>query len=202
VKIELIVLKMGYPDGKIDIPSGAGREGGVKYADYAIGRLLADARKHPWFKDTIFVIVADHCAGSARKIALPIKNYEIPLFIYAPALITPRKIDRMLSQIDIAPTVLGLLNFSYETRFIGKDILNADDRQGRAFISTYQKLGFIEGDNLLVLGPKKEAGFYRFSRQDGKTTEIKPQEDIMLDGLAYYQGVNYIYKNRLNRLEN
>ncbi|MDD2852105.1 MAG: sulfatase-like hydrolase/transferase, partial [Desulfuromonadaceae bacterium] len=69
-----------YPEGKIDIPSHTGRNGGVKYADYAIGRLLTEARKKPWFNDTIFVIVADHCAGSAAKLALPIKNYEIPLF--------------------------------------------------------------------------------------------------------------------------
>lgn len=190
-----------YPDGKIDIPSKAGRDGGVKYADYAIGRLLSEARKQPWFKDTVFVIVADHCAGSARKMALPVKNYEIPLFIYAPALIKPQRIDRMMSQIDIAPTVLGLLNFSYTTKFMGKDILNMEGGQERAFISTYQKLGFIEGDKLLVLGPKKEAGYFSFSRQDGKTTEIKPQDGLLLDALAYYQGTNYIYKNRLNRLQ-
>ena len=63
-----------YPDGKIDIPSHTGRNGGVKYSDYAIGRLMAEAKKKPWFHDTIFVIVADHCAGSARKLALPAKN--------------------------------------------------------------------------------------------------------------------------------
>jgi phosphoglycerol transferase MdoB-like AlkP superfamily enzyme len=190
-----------YPDGKIDIPSKSGRDGGVKYADYAIGRLIEEAKKQPWFRDTIFVIVADHCAGSARKIALPIKNYEIPLFIYAPFLIEPQKIDRMMSQIDIAPTVLGLLNFSYTTKFLGRDILNEGSGPERAFISTYQKLGFIEGDRLLVLGPKKEAGFYSFNRQDGKTKEIKAQDDLLMDGLGYYQGASYIYKNRLNRLE-
>ncbi|MBT0653276.1 LTA synthase family protein [Geomobilimonas luticola] len=191
-----------YPDGKIDIPSKTGRDGGVKYADYAIGRLLTEARKHPWFNDTVFVIVADHCAGSARKIALPVKNYEIPLFIYAPGRIKPQKIDRMLSQIDIAPTVLGLLNFSYTTRFAGKNIMNMADGEERAFISTYQKLGFIKGDKLLVLGPQKETGFYSFSRQDGATTQIPPQEGLLLDGLGYYQGMNYVYKNRLNRLNN
>lgn len=191
-----------YPDGKIDIPSKAGRDGGVKYADYAIGRLLAEARKHPWFDDTVFVIVADHCAGSARKIALPVKNYEIPLFIYAPGLVKPQKIDKMLSQIDIAPTVLGLLNFSYTTRFAGKNIMNMADGEERAFISTYQKLGFIKGDKLLVLGPQKETGFYSFSRQDGATTQTPPQEGLLLDGLGYYQGMNYVYKNRLNRLNN
>src|SRR6266702_178146 len=191
-----------YPDAKIDIPSHTGRDGGVKYADYAIGRLLAEAKKKPWFNDTIFVIVADHCAGSAAKLALPIKNYEIPLFIYAPAIIKPQVIDRMMSQIDVAPTLLGLLNFSYTSSFIGKDILTGDAWSERAFISTYQKLGFIHDDKLLVLGPKKEADYFSFVRKDGATTVLKPQEDLLMDALAYIQGTNYIYKNRLNRLGN
>jgi phosphoglycerol transferase MdoB-like AlkP superfamily enzyme len=189
-----------YPDGKIDIPSHTGRSGGVKYSDYAIGRFLAESKKKPWFADTIFIIVADHCAGSAAKLALPIKNYEVPLFIYAPAHIKPQVVDRMMSQIDVAPTVLGLLNVSYTSAFIGKDILTADPWTERAFISTYQKLGYIQGDKLLVLGPKKEADYFSFERKDGTTTIVKPQEDLLLDGLAYIQGTNYIYKNRLNRL--
>lgn len=190
-----------YPEGKIDIPSKTGRDGGVKYADYAVGRLLAEAKKKPWFNDTIFVIVADHCAGSAAKLALPVKKYEIPLFIYAPALIKPRVVDRMMSQIDVAPTVLGLLNLKYTSAFIGKDILTTDAWSERAFISTYQKLGYIQDDKLLVLGPMKEVDYFSFNRKDGATTVLKPQEDLLMDALEYIQGTNYIYKNKLNRLK-
>lgn len=190
-----------YPDGKIDIPSKTGRDGGVKYSDYAIGRLLTEAKKKPWFNNTIFVIVADHCAGSAAKLALPVKKYEIPLFIYAPSTIKPQVVDKMMSQIDVAPTLLGLLNFSYTSAFIGKDIMATDVWEQRAFISTYQKMGYIHDDKLLVLGPKKAADYFSFVRKDGVTTVLKPQEELLMDGLAYIQGTNYIYKNRLNRLK-
>ena len=54
-----------YPAGKIDIAAGTGRGGGVKYADYAVGQFIEQAQKRPWFKDTVFVFVADHCAASA-----------------------------------------------------------------------------------------------------------------------------------------
>ena len=57
-----------YPEGRIDIPSGSGRPGAVKYADYAVGKLIEDARKKPWFNDTLFVFAADHTAGAAGKI--------------------------------------------------------------------------------------------------------------------------------------
>ena len=75
-----------YPEGKIDIPSHTNRDGGVKYADYALGEFFKEAQKRPWFDNTIFVIIADHCAGSAGRSSLPVHRYHIPLFIYAPRL--------------------------------------------------------------------------------------------------------------------
>ena len=188
-----------YPAGKIDIPSHTGRNGAVKYSDYAIGQLLAKARQEPWFKDTIFIIVADHCAGSARTVALPVKHYEIPLLVYAPGLIKPQRIDRMMSQIDIAPTILGLLHTNYTSKFFGTDILTNPTAPERAFIATYQRLGYIEGDRLLVLGPQKKADYYRVTRDSGKTADLPPDDELLGNGLAYYQGSAHVYQNRLNR---
>lgn len=190
-----------YPEGKIDIPPGAGRGGGVKYADYAIGRLIENAKRQPWFDDTVFVIVADHCAASAGKTELPVKRYEIPMLIYAPSHVKSERVDKMASQIDVAPTVLGLLNMSYRTKFFGKDILKMNASQERAFISTYQKLGFIKDDTLLVMGPQKYIVCYAFDRKDGTTRIAKPRESLVSDALSYYQGGSYVYKNGLNRIE-
>jgi len=190
-----------YPEGRIDIPPKTGREGGVKYADYAIGKFIEEARKEPWFGDTVFVFVADHCASSAGKTELPVKKYEIPLLVYSPNHVKPGTVDRLMAQIDVAPTILGLLDMSYTTDFLGRDILKADqDQPERAFISTYQKLGYIEGDRLLVLGPQKETTLSRFDRQTGTTAPLPMDERLLQDALAWYQGANYIYKNRLNRL--
>uniref|UniRef100_A0A831UCB2 Alkaline phosphatase family protein n=1 Tax=Geobacter metallireducens TaxID=28232 RepID=A0A831UCB2_GEOME len=190
-----------YPEGRIDIPPKTGRSGGVKYADHALGKFIEAARKEPWFKDTVFVIVADHCASSAGKTELPVKKYEIPLLVYSPRHVKPGTVDRMMAQIDVAPTVLGLLNMSYTTDFLGRDILKAgQDQPERAFISTYQKLGYIEGDRLLILGPRREATLARFDRQTGAATPLPMDEGLLETALAWYQGANYIYKNRLNRL--
>ncbi len=188
-----------YPEGKIDIPSGTGRGGGVKYADYAIGRFIDEVKRQPWFKDTVIVIVADHCAASGGKVDLPVKRYEIPLLVYAPANVRPGKVDRMMSQIDIAPTVLGLLNMSYRSQFFGRDVLKSGSAPERAFISTYQKLGYLTGDRLLVMGPKRRLDSYVVTRADGSASEIKPREEDVADMLSYFQGASSIYKNRLNR---
>ena len=188
-----------YPDGRVDIPSHTGRDGAVKYTDYAIGKFIDDAKKEPWFKDTVFVIVADHCANSAGKVKLPVKKYEIPLLIYSPAHIVPQKIDKLASQIDIAPTVLGLLNFSYTTNFFGKDILKMQPEQERAFISTYQKLGYLKKDKLVILDVKKEKGSYQFNRNSGESRKIPPDPKMLEEAISYYQGTNYLYKHHLNR---
>jgi phosphoglycerol transferase MdoB-like AlkP superfamily enzyme len=189
-----------YPEGKIDIPSKTGRSGGVKYADYAIGRLIAEASKQPWFKDTIFVIVADHCGSSAGKMDLPAKKYEIPLLVYSPGHIKPARVGGLMSQIDVAPTILGLMNMSYDTDFLGHDALKDSGHQPRAFISTYQKLGYLTNDRLLVLGPQKYAAQYKIDRASGEVQALPLDQQMLGDMLAYYQGGDYVYQNRLNRI--
>jgi phosphoglycerol transferase MdoB-like AlkP superfamily enzyme len=189
-----------YPEGRIDIPGKTGRSGGVKYADYAIGRFIAEASRQPWYKDTIFVFIADHCAGSAGKSDIPVKNYEIPLLVYSPRHIQPGHVERLMSQIDVAPTVLGLMNLSYDTDFMGRDMLKDSGATPRAFISTYQKLGYLTEDQLIVLGPRKYVAQYQTDRRSG-TPQARPlDEQLLLEMLAYYQGGNYLYKNRLNRI--
>jgi len=190
-----------YPAGKVYVPSGSGREGGVMYADYAVGRLMTEARKREWFRNTVFVIVADHCASSARKYALPVRDYRIPLIVHAPSHVAPGRVESVASQIDVAPTVLGLLNFSYTSRFIGRDILDEDAGPRRAFISTYEKLGYLENGRLLVLSPKKGVACYSFDIRSGATREIPRQKDLLRDALGFYQGTSYLYKNRLDRFE-
>ena len=185
-----------YPEGRIDIPSHSGRNGAVKYTDYAIGKFIENAKKEPWFRDTIFVIVADHCANSAGKTALPVKKYEIPLLVYSPAHIQPARVDRLASQIDIAPTVLDLLDFSYEDCFFGKDILEITPEQGRAFIGTYQKLGYIKNDRLVILTPGKKVELYYFERLTGKMAKIAPEAGMEEEAISYYQGSSYLMKQK------
>ena len=177
-----------YPDGRIDIPSHTGREGGVKYTDYAIAQFLANARKQPWFDSTIFVIVADHTAGGAGKVELDPDKYHIPLLIYAPGIVKPGKVDRLASQIDIAPTLLGLMGMQYESRFYGRDILN-NKGEGRAFISNYQQLGYMTDDRLVVLKPVKQKAF--FKRDGAKLSATEDEPDLLNEALGYYQSATY-----------
>ncbi|GAB0058548.1 Phosphoglycerol transferase I [Candidatus Magnetaquicoccaceae bacterium FCR-1] len=191
-----------YPAGRIDIPSPGGRQGGVKYTDWAIGEFIAQARKRPWFDDTLFIITADHCAGSAGKTELPVHRYHIPLMIHAPRHVPVRMESALMSQIDITPTILGLLNFSYTSRFFGQDIFQTPPEARRAFIGTYQKLGFIMGDRLTVLSPQHQSSFYRFERRVGDERQVlQKEEDVegLRDAIAFYQTANIMRKKGLDK---
>ncbi|MCC8371325.1 MAG: sulfatase-like hydrolase/transferase [Rickettsia endosymbiont of Pseudomimeciton antennatum] len=172
-----------FTEGRIDLPSGSGRNAAVKYTDYAIGKFLELAKTHPWFENTIFVITADHCASSAGKTDLPINKYHIPLLIYAPNILKPQIVDNLASQIDIVPTILGLLNFSYNSKFFGQDILNMPTN--RAFISTYQLLGFMKDNHLIILRPQEQAKTYKLVGED--KIEIENIPSLVEEAISFYQ---------------
>lgn len=180
-----------YPEGCIDIPNNSkSREGGVKYADYALGKFMAEAAKKPWFDNTVFVIIADHCASSAGKTKLPPNNYHIPALIYSPKLLTPQTIDYVTAQIDIMPTVLSLLGIENEVSIYGQNVLS-DNYTPHAFLATYQDLGYLEGDTLTVLSPGKNVEQFKISYSangDEQLHKIDSHSDRLINkSVAAYQ---------------
>lgn len=188
-----------YPEGKIDIPSHSGRSGGVKYADFAIGKFIEDAKKKAWFKDTIFVIIADHNGGSAGKRSLPLHRYRIPLILYAPHIITPKRITTLASQIDTMPTLFDLLGFEYQAHFYGNSILSPAFRP-RAFIGNYQKLGYFDGESLTFLTPDKRSHKEKVAKLGLRDVSyvnapISQEEEERV--ITYYQSASFFYKHSL-----
>jgi phosphoglycerol transferase MdoB-like AlkP superfamily enzyme len=186
-----------YPDGRVDIPSGDGREGAVKYTDYAIGQFLAQARDKPWFKQTVFIFVADHTAGSAGKEDLPVANYHIPLFIYAPAHIQPREFSDVASQIDLAPTLLGLLNMDYVSTFFGRNVLRNDRAPGRALLGNYQHLGLFDGSSLAILSPRKSMRRHDDALGLSHEVVVDATDTLQRRNIAYYQGASHAFQKHL-----
>ena len=183
-----------YPEGRIDIPSGYGRQGGVKYADFAIGRFLEEARHKPWFEKTVFVFVADHTSGSAGRQDLPVAEYHIPLLVYAPRILAPREVSTVASQIDLPPTILGLLNMDYASTFFGRNVLR-DDAPGRALIGNYQHLGLFDGRDLTILSPRR--GMRRHEDALGLSDETADTlaDPMIRRDIAYYQGASRAFRS-------
>ena len=188
-----------YPEGRIDIPPGSSWKGAIKYTDWALGDLFRKVKEKPWFRDTLFVILADHYAGSAGMVDLPLREYQIPLLIYSPEHVAAARIDRLASQIDVAPTLLALLNMDYRSAFFGRDILTTPPSQERALIGNYQRLGLYANDELSILKPKRGMARQLDPRQRRPTVvELQQPDAAMERDIAYYQGAAYILKHRLN----
>ena len=187
-----------YPEGRIEYDGNPmSRRAAVKYTDWAIGQFLAQAAGKPWFNETVFVIMADHCASSAGKTSLPLECYHIPALIYAPGFIAPQYIDKVCSQIDVMPTLMSLLHFSYDAPFYGRDVL-AENFKERAFMATYQDLGYYADGVLTVLSPVRRIQQFSVTQHDGWIYEEEPleqmQEGVLAEAQAFYQTANLAYK--------
>jgi hypothetical protein len=184
-----------YPENKIDIPSGTGRSGAVKYTDFAINEFLKEAKTKPWYDNTVFIIMADHCASSAGKWDLDVNNFHIPALIFNTSAITPQKVDKLCSQIDVFPTLFELLHWDYNSNLFGKDILKMTLVDERAFIGNYRKLGLLKDDKLMILSDQKKADFYQWNEEDNSLSILPMDTTFLRETTSYYQVADYLYKN-------
>lgn len=188
-----------FPAGRIDLTPADRRAGAVKYADWAIGDLIEKASKKPWFAETLFVIVSDHCASSAGKQDIDVTKYRIPGMIYNPGLVGTKKITNLASQIDVMPTTFGLMNWSYTTLGYGHDYLapSAASLPQRSFVSNYQKIAMITPETMTILKPNKMHSSYNLYLENG---EISPMNEdspsrlpLLHETTAYYQTASWLF---------
>jgi len=188
-----------YPKGKIpEDPERRKREYAVKYSDYALGQFFRASKKETFWTNTVFVVVADHGARVYGKQSIPIHSYEIPLLITGPALIKePGKVGQLGCSLDVAPTILGLLNRPYETTFFGRDLLKMKPEDGRVFLNHNRDIGMLANDRLVVLGLMKTDEFYA---GDPKRVDmgLLPQptdadRELEADAIAIYQVADDLY---------
>ncbi|MDH4467443.1 MAG: LTA synthase family protein [Bacteriovoracaceae bacterium] len=119
----------------------------IRFQDHAIARFIALASKEKYFEKTLFVIFGDHGLPSQHSDHLPqsfistrLVNHHVPLLFYGPGWLAPKQVDDVLcSQVDIFPTVMGILGRSYETRTFGRNLLDPrlDESSNQAFLFSF-----------------------------------------------------------------
>lgn len=184
-----------YPENKIDIPSGNGRHGAIKYTDFAIKQFINKAKNKPWFKNTVFVIMSDHCASSAGRWELDVQNYQIPALIFNIPDAKFEKVNKLCSQIDLFPTLFSKLGWEYESNLFGVDILKMKPKNERAFIGNYRKLGLLKENKVMILGDQNKANFYTWNRKDNSLTSTPINQDFLENTISFYQVADYLYSN-------
>jgi len=178
-----------FPSGIPGVPAeGGGRKAGVRYADYALGRLFEMAPQHAWFDSTLFIIVADHDARVYGRAQVPVSRYRIPLLVFAPGRVAPGTVEAPTSQMDIAPTVLGLLGLSYTAPFYGEDVLGARAGQSHPILLNHNHdVAMLLGDRLVVLGLNRRAATYRYDAAPDRLETLPEDRELTDMATSYYQ---------------
>ena len=123
----------------------------VEYADWCIGDFLRKAAKEPWFKNTIFVILADHGKMVGQSDAeLPVSYNHIPLLIFGKG-VKPMKYDGLGMQVDVMPTLLGLMGVNYSYEGFGVDLLK--HRRDMVFYSADNQIVARDSTHCFVYNP-------------------------------------------------
>lgn len=196
-----------YPEKKINIVNTKSRNGGVKYTDFALQQFFKMAKKQSWYKNTVFVLVADHCASRSGKTELPLDKYRIPAMIFSDGFVEPHQFNGLMSQIDVMPTLFGLLNFTYQSKFYGQDVFDKKYKP-RALIATYQNLGLIKDNVLTIISPKQQVK--QMSLTSITNPKLAPQfqinyeqkemkkcrEDLINETITYYETASDMLKNK------
>ncbi|TFH71711.1 LTA synthase family protein [Gammaproteobacteria bacterium LSUCC0112] len=147
-----------YPDDRIkhvDEPA-ATVNNAVKYADFALGQFIEHAKQQPYWENTLVLIVADHDSRVFGNELVPISKFHIPALIIG-ADMTPKHINSVASQIDLAPTLLSLMGISAQTPMTGRDFTHDDHSPGRAVMQYDQNFALLEGNQVTILRPEQQA---------------------------------------------
>lgn len=129
----------------------------VEYADWSIKQFMTEAGKQPWFDNTIFVLLGDHgkLVGSPES-EIPQSYNHIPLMIYGKG-IQPEIKDQFGGQIDVAPTLLGLLNISYIQNNFGIDLLK--EQRPCMFYTADNLIAVRDTTHLYIYSPDNQQEF-------------------------------------------
>lgn len=147
-----------YPEGKLEIHKC------IRYTDHALQKFFESASKQPWFNNTIFVLTADHTNQKCHKEYETDANlYSVPIIFYAPGLnLKGYDTQKIAEQIDIMPTVLGLLGYKKPYFAFGNNLLTTDAQHTFAVNYNNGIYQYLKGDYMMQFDGKKVIAMYKF----------------------------------------
>ena len=191
------------PPGRVNWPAEKSRRrGAVLYADWAVGHYLNLARRQGLLEHTVVLIVGDHGARVYGAEEIPVTSYRIPAVFFTPDInYRGAVIDRLSSQVDLAPTLLSLAGVTFDAPFFGQDLLGLPDEGGRACVNHNRSIGMLTDQMLVVLGLNRSRAFYTrpsrnsdaFSKVSGERPDL---QELAADTAAAFQTAYKVYQER------
>jgi len=192
-----------YPTEKIELIDGVpvnSVKNAVKYADYAIGRLIELAKKEEYYKDTIFIVVADHNTKVFGKDIVPVDMFHIPALILGGG-IKPKIYDKIATQPDVLATALDLLGLDLDYPIMGHSIFS-DKKQNISLMQFHTSYALRVDDKVVVIRPDKEPLTFLYKNPDSyldKRNHLTPaahDKELEKDALAFVLTLDYLYEKK------
>ncbi len=177
----------------------------VGYSDNALRLFFEKASKQAWFKNTVFVLTADHTSESIDpQYTCDIGRYKVPIVIYAPSIPELSGVDkeRLISQADIMPTILGILGYDKPYVAFGQDVLNTkpEDTYAVNYMGENGYYQFLQGDWMIQFDGEKVAHAYRFKEDSLLTKDLKNQYPKEYENRLKSLVQQYMYRMNHNQL--
>ena len=139
----------------------------VEYADWSIGQFMESCRKKPWFNNTLFVFIADHGLSLGHTYDMPLSFHETPLIFYSPKKLKEAKtFNQLAGQIDVTPTLLGMLNIHYVNNTCGIDLMK--EERPYMYFCADDRIGCMDDRHYLILRRNGKETLYEYENLDTK----------------------------------
>ena len=192
-----------FPDGRIQLyeqPKNTVHNA-MKYADFSIGKFFELAKKEAYFKNTIFVVIADHNTRTYGKNLVPVNKFHIPALIIAPNVEKGSTYDNLASQMDIPSTVLALSGITTKTPMPGRNLLKLPKgTKGRTIMLFHETYAFRVEDDIVILNPNAKPLQFKV-KSDTELIPVALNEELAKDALAHIVASSNLYKKRVYKID-
>ncbi|WP_286272058.1 LTA synthase family protein [Thalassotalea hakodatensis] len=175
------------------------RHKAIQYADYALGNFIAKAKTQPYWENTIFLVVADHDARAMGSDLVPINNFHIPGVILNSG-ISPKLDERVVSQIDLGPTLLSLMGVENQSPMLGHDLTNPD-ASNRAMMQYAENFAYMANDKVVILQPSKAPLSFTYNYAHNALTSSDDNPKLSEIALAHVLWGSLAYEKGWFKLE-
>lgn len=192
-----------FPEGRIKLYDKKKNtvNNAMKYADFSIGKFFELAKKEAYYKNTIFVVIADHNTRTYGKNLVPVNKFHIPALIIAPNVEKGITYDNLASQMDIPSTVLALSGITTKTPMPGRNLLKLPKgTKGRTIMLFHETYAFRVEDDIVILNPNAKPLQFKV-KSDTQLVPIALNEELAKDALAHIVASSNLYKKRVYKID-
>lgn len=191
-----------FPDGRIKLYDKKKNtvNNAMKYADFSIGKFFEMAKKEAYFKNTIFLVIADHNTRTYGKNLVPINKFHIPALLIGPNVPKGIAYKKLCSQIDIAPTLFDFIGMDLQNPMPGRNLMKlGPNTPGRAIMQFHNNNAFRVENQVVILQPNTKPLQFEM-KNDTVLIPTKLNPELAKDALAHITTASYLYKERKYRM--